>query len=534
MLCLQGRLDQLDAMLDALSSGSPEATARAAEALDGLPSSASCLDVTATASEEPPPRDPQRRDAIASAQRAIAEAQAAVFDPVRLDMRGKSEHAVALARATEWTPVIIDALHVLAELAYVEQRYEDSLKAYRESIRLAIRTGSDAPAVTGMSNSAWSLVDTGRHGEAAMVLATARALWERVGQPPALLHQILGAESHLALDEGRPRDALLATRAQIVAVEQALGTPTTSVAINQYNLAIALLAAGENEEAAVAVARAVTLAIEALGEEHPKVAAYRLMAAKVAVNRGELEAARELATPALRSYERWFGGDDPRLALALNLLGMIAQRQGRNDEAIALYQRQLELRRAQDPDSAEIAEIQANLAVVAAQKGDFATAVPAAAQALAELERHRGPDSALLVPALLLTGYLARERPEPDLALSERDLVRALALAEKGLGADHSDTINVDLELAITELAAGKPAKAIARLERRLARIDALEVPLSQPFELRVALARALLATGATARACTLAGDAERGYRAHQLDAEPVAQWRAQHCAGKP
>jgi eukaryotic-like serine/threonine-protein kinase len=534
MLCLQGRLDQLDTMIDALSSGSPAATARAAEALDALPSSASCLDAAATAEEEPPPRDPLRREAIAAAQRAIAEAEAAVFDPIRLDAPGKTEHAVELAQATEWTPVTIHALHVLAELAYGEERYEDTLKAYRESIRLALVTGSDSAAVTEMSSSAWSMSDTDRYGEAALVLATARALWERVGQPAALLHQILGAEAHLALREGRPQDALVATRAQIVAVEEALGTPTSSVATNQYNLAIALLAAGENDQAAVAAARSIALAIDALGEEHPKVADYRLMAAEISIKRGELEAARELATPALRAHERWFGGDDLRVAHAVNLLGVIAQRQGRNDEAIPLFQRQLALRRAQDPESAEIPEIQTNLAVVAAQQGDFATAVPLAAQALAELERHRGTDSSSLVPALVLTGYLARERPERDLALSERDLLRARALAEKSLGADHGDTINVDIELATTDLAAGKPAAAIARLEPSLARIDALEVPLTQPLELRFVLARALSATGATARACTLADEAEQGYRGLQLDAEPVAQWRAQHCAGKP
>ncbi|MBC8067784.1 MAG: tetratricopeptide repeat protein, partial [Deltaproteobacteria bacterium] len=468
------------------------------------------------------------------AQRAIAEAEAAVFDPIRLDVRGKAEHAVALARATEWSPVIIDALRARAEIAFVEERYEDTLSDYRESIPHALVTGNDAAAVTAMCGSAWASIDTGRHGEAALLLATARPLWERLGQPPDLLQQILLAEGHLALRQGRIQESLATLRAQIVAVEQARGTPATSVAINQRNLALMLQATGELDEAALAAARAIALAVDALGEEHPTVADYRLVAAQVALARGEPDLVRKLATQALQSYERWFGTDDIRLASPQNTLGLAAQQQGRNDEATAMFQRSLELRLRYEPGSPSIPEVEANLAIVAAQRGDFEAAAPLAAQALADLERLGGPDSPRLVQALVLTGYIARERSEPELALSERDLTRALAISVTQLGADHTQTINVDIELANTELAAGKPASAVARLERRLARIDGLELPVPQPLELRFVLARALSIPRATARACTLAHDAEQGYRKHQLDAEPVAQWHAQHCTSKP
>ncbi|MFV8756394.1 protein kinase domain-containing protein [Nannocystaceae bacterium ST9] len=529
MLCLDARRDELDATIVALASGSRIVLANAAESIDLLPASSACL-ADELDSEPTPPSDPELRVEIARARRAIVDAETTVLDPSLLDGQVEAERALDLATATEWPPVIAEALIARAAIAFEFDRDEAAIADYENATRLALGAGADGLAMRAMIGSAWPLASLGRTSEATLLLNTARGLWERVGRSRADERLLLGAEAHVAIHEHRAHDALAKTREQIAVSEAEGELPITRIATNQYNLGIALEQAGEFEQAMQAATRAIALAREALGDEHPTVARYRSLAAKIAARRGELDRAIELATAALESIERWFGPEDTRLAVPLDVLANAAQRQGRHADAAAFYGRHLELRIRHTPDSPTIPKLEANLAIVAVGQGDLAGAELMATRALRSLERLYGLDYPDLVQVLVLTGYLARERPEPDFAGSERDLLRALAIAEAKLGPDHTKTINVEIELANTEVAAGKPELAVERLERILTRLDEIELPLAQPGELRFSLARAHMASGDEARACTLAEAAELGLRGLEVDAAPMAEWRSQNC----
>jgi tetratricopeptide (TPR) repeat protein len=530
MLCLESRRDELDAMLGALQGGSPTAAGNAATAIDLLPTSASCLDADAGAAAVPLPSDPARRVEIASAQRAVAEAQAAAIDPTVLDAAGKAERAVTLARDAGWGPVIADALNVSGAVAFEASRNEAAVAAYEQAVHLALSTGYDALAVRALTRLAWPLAELQRLDEAERVLLVGRALLERIGAPSYEERLVLGAEAHVLLRGNHPRDALAKTRAQIALSEQESALPATMAATNAYNLALALEQAGEYEAAMASVTQAIALTREALGDEHPRVALFQQQAAKIAAYRGSYGEAVELATRALELNERWYGPNDPHLTISLDVLAEAARRQGRAEEAMAHYRRHLALLLAHDPKSLHVPKLEANLAIATVEQGDVAGAAPMAARALASLERLYGPEAPVLVQALVLTGYIARERPEPDLAASARDLERALAIGRATLGPTHTETINAEIELANTRLAEGEAARVVEQLEAWLPRLGDLELPLHQPPELRFVLARALAARGQPARACALAEQAEADLRALEVHAEPMAQWRAQHC----
>jgi serine/threonine protein kinase len=529
MLCLEQRSDELRATLAALGTGSRTAVSNAVEALDLLPDSAACLDVDAVASGPPLPSDPVLRVRIAEAQRAVAEVSVTRLDRDSLDADAQAERAVTLARATGWAPIIANALIERAGIASDDDRNRDAVADYEDALHLALGSGSELHALYALTGMAWPLGSLDRTAEAAQALRVARGIWERLGRPRFEEKLLLGAEAHVALHDLRPRDAVAKTREQIALTDP--DVPATILAGDQFNLALALEQADLLEEAMEATMRAIALSSEALGEDHPMTARYRGLASKIALGRGDLAAAEALARRAVDTMEQWFGPDHSSLTQPLDVLAEVLRRQGRHDESLVLRHRNLELRRRLDPDSSDVTKMETNLAIAMIDHGRLVQAAPMAARSLARLERHHRHDHPDLVQALVLTGYIARERPDPDLAASRRDLDRALAIADARLGPDHAETVNTELELAKTLVAAGAAADAVERLERRL-EAPPEDLPRDKLAEVRYMLARALAATGRTKQACTLAGQVE-AMQVVILNVEPVSEWRARHCDAK-
>ncbi len=531
MVCLESRKHELQAILGVLESGSTEAIGNAATALDVLPAAAGCLTADALGTQALP-TDPELRRRIDEAQAAVATSVAAALDPTRLDPLAAAERAVDLARATGWRPILVEALSARASALYERDRKQEAIATLDEAAHLALALGSDHAAVQIHADRAWPLSDLDRFGEAQQSIATARALWERTGRDPAAGQRMLGAVAHVALAREDPQEALSATTEQIVLARRAYGTAATAVALHESNLALALAAANRPDDAAAAIDRAISLARGALGDEHPRVARYQATAARLAVDAGDVPRAVDLATRALKLQERWYGLDDPRHIILLQTLSFAARRRGDYETAQALQTRALQIARSHDPSSPMIAEIQSNLAGIAVERGDFETAAPQAAQTLATLEKVRGVDSPKLITALLLVGYIARERPNPDLDASLRDLMRAHALAVEHLGADGYDAVNLDVEIAKTLVARGEATQAVPRLQARLEQLPGLDLSPEVSVEVQRGLAEAYLALGQTARACEFAEQAVADLRG--IDAAPLgealAQWRREHC----
>jgi tetratricopeptide (TPR) repeat protein len=529
MFCLARRRAELAAVVATTLGGDTGVIAAAGPFLDGLPRAGACLDA-AVADGASPPADPDTRRKIDAALPAIAEAQAAALDRGQLDPLGKTERAVELARASGWPPTIAAALALRGQVLYELDKREDALAALEEAARIALAAKSDHDAAYAYVDGAKILADLGRAAEAQRMIDIARSLWERDGKQPDVGWRVHHGVAHLAQVAGKPNEMLAAVREQVALSRAAFGDDAVRVGQEQLNLSIALLAAGELDEAATAADAAIAAYTAVLGD-HPTVAKARAQAALVSLRAGKPGPAVDHATRAVATVERWFG-DDPRLVPPLTLLGDALRQRGEVDRGRELQLRALAILRAKDPTSPRVGQLEQNLAINALARGDLAEARTRAEAALAAYEAWLGPDNLGLVDVLPVVAAVLREGPTPNLDASLRHLDRALALATRELPDGHRMRLNLTIERSYTLTMLGRGAAAVAQLTPWYRRIDSLEVGVQLPNELRFALAKAHASTGATGKACALAREAEDGYRSADVApmVDAVRAWRAAHC----
>jgi serine/threonine protein kinase len=90
---------------------------------------------------------------------------------------------------------------------------------------------------------------------------------------------------------------------------------------------------------------------------------------------GDLKESEQLRRDVLAGMKQQFGGRHPRVAEALNDLGVVLLEQQRVDEAAALFRQALELLESlPDHDPADLIVLRTNLADIARNRGDWATA----------------------------------------------------------------------------------------------------------------------------------------------------------------
>jgi tetratricopeptide (TPR) repeat protein len=530
MFCLAQRRAELAAVVSTTLAGDAGVIAAAGPFLDGLPRAAACLDPE-IADGAPAPKDPDTRRKIDAAQPAIAEAQAAAIDRGKLDPLGKTTRAVELARASGWAPTIAAALALRGQVLYELDQREEALAVLEEAARTALAARSDHDAAYAYVDGAKVLADLGRLPEAQRMLVVARSLWERNGKPADVGWRVHQGVAHLAQVAGKPREMLAAVRAQVALSREAFGDDAVMAGADRHNLSIALLAAGELDEAVTTAEAAVAAYIRALGD-HPTVASARGQAVMASLRAGKLDAAFDHGTRATATIERWFGPDDPRLVPTLTMVGDIHRQRGELDRARELQLRALAILRAKDPKSPRVGQLEQNLAIVALNRGDLADARQRAYAALAAYEARLGPDNLGLLDVLPVVAAVLREGPTPDLDASLRHLDRAVAIATRELPDGHRGRLNLLIERSYTLTMLDRGAEAVAELMPWYMRLGSLQLGAQTPNELRFALAKAQLASGAVGKACAFSREAEDGYRAidSTVMLAEVARWRDTHC----
>lgn len=272
----------------------------------------------------------------------------------------------------------------------------------------------------------------------------------------------------LALREAREREAPL------------------ELASSANNLGLLLRRAGRPREGEAQLRRALSLKEAALGPDNPLVNLARLKVAQALADEFDYAAAAAILVPVVATERRIFGPDNPRVASALNELGLALDAQGRGLQAIATLRQALAVDEAAGAHrSLERAAHLASLGSVLENAGD-----PGAEAVLREslaLRQALLPAGNLSVASaeyrlgrwLLRAGRPAEARPRLAAAQTARD---------SQLPAGHADRRDVDLALAELALAEGRAVAAAPLLDGPLP--DGLD-PLRQAEWLRV---QALLA----------------------------------------
>ena len=524
MACLANARTGLDATLSGLELGGPEVAAGAATALGQLPELSLCADVTRLGRHQARPSDPEARAAVDAAEALVAAAEASMDAPQDRERVARAERALAAARATGWAPVLARALDAHANLIELAGEGEPAREAYREAAQLALASGHDDVAAIALADLAWNLTIAARYDEAVVALEVARGLVAR-GVGMAARRRVLSTAMSLATERARPAEAIAAARELAAMAAAVPGVSPVQLADDQNNLSIALGGAGDYGAAVTAAARAVALSEPALGPDHPEVGRYLVQLGLAQLATGDLDAAEGALGRGLGLLETWYGSSDPRLDSALANLGELRRLQGRSAEARSVWERRLAIARTALP--ALVTPIQSDLAILMIDLGDLDGAAAAMREVLPALEAQYGPDAmSALTDPLITAGHIARAQGRFDEAHAH--IARSLALLERNVGAAHPAAMNARVELARTELVAGRPAAARATLE---ATLDAIagrtDLPPTLVVESGLVFAEIELAQGRRAQARRRAAAA---FAASTPATAPMVEaWRRAH-----
>jgi tetratricopeptide (TPR) repeat protein len=284
------------------------------------------------------------------------------------------------------------------------------------------------------------------------------------------------AEAHARTDEDRFTAALAAAHLEYArggyedactAFERALelpGVSATQRAALHYDLGFTRHLQGKSTEAAAQLERAGELFERELGATHPEVGDVLLARSEVAVVRGDLVLARELAERGLAILEDAYGSEHTSVANALTHLADTMPGPEHDQHALALLERALAIvERTRGVDNPATGAVLTDLANRRAAMGDHA-------RALVETERATRMSEAVLGEHPFLAASLHNYARELE-SVGRRDeaiaaWTRSIAMRERLLGPDDPGLMPPLSGLGRAELAAGRRREAVTALER--------------------------------------------------------------------
>lgn len=319
---------------------------------------------------------------------------------------------------------LADSLNKQADLFRLQDRLEESEKAYREALRLEQDSGTSpqarAAVATSLHGLGYVLANAGRYAEAEKNLRAALDLQQKLYPSPS---------------------------AEIARTYKDLGF--TAERGGDLNAALSLLT------------QAVSMQRQLHGSElHPDLDQAIDELAGVNQQRGEYDAAERLFRESLAMKHRLYGSKHPEVALALENLASALQDKGDLAGAEPLYQQALVMSRELLGEShPDVAALLHNLASLQYDRGSVELALANERQALAIRRRALPADHPETAIALNVLGTwltFAGEYPE-----AERDLAEALAMRKRMFAADNPAVGSSLAALANLEVAEGRYEQAL-------------------------------------------------------------------------
>ena len=199
----------------------------------------------------------------------------------------------------------------------------------------------------------------------------------------------LGSMSH---ELGRDAEAAKLFARALKEIEGRRGRMNSDYAMQLNNLAALDLWAGRHRQAEPRIREAIAI-YDAIGEpDTVRVAVARNALAEVLLNRGEFAGAEKLLFAARATLERTLGPHE-RTAVVINNLAVMRRRQGRKEEAVALFaEAAAMLAKVSGPRHPHTARALNNLAAAYADAGRFPQAGETYLQAIEITEATLGAD----------------------------------------------------------------------------------------------------------------------------------------------
>ena len=415
---------------------------------------------------------------------------------------------VVRARATGYEPLLASALVEQARFDLDAGSPDSAVDSLYEATQLGARARDDDLVAQATEQLEWALLETRvRMPEAQTVLHFAAAATARAGFSAARLSHLLRSEAVMAFRQGNQLASFMLCVYVLGLQAVSDGPHSFAVADALYSIAEVAMRSGHLREGAWVQRRAISLAEDLLGPDHPTIAELIGLYTTMLLDLADFDEALPLVERMLKIYERAFGPEDPRLGDPLYNLAIILEAQRRLPEARAAIERAIHIEEgapsseqqdlgARYDELGTIAHHQGRLeeAHRAAQKavaiglklygsehpwvgnsyelhadhllslGRVGEARAAAEQALAICRKTQGEQNFECAAKLNLLGkvLLAERRPREAIEAYER----ALALNVKAFGPDHVNLRPSLIGLSDALLATGDPRRALAMAER--------------------------------------------------------------------
>ncbi|NVB42273.1 serine/threonine protein kinase [Pseudenhygromyxa sp. WMMC2535] len=349
--CLDERRELFVGLIDAWSEVDAQTVTLAAPAVMSLPAVSGCEGPSWAMQRVNPPG--QVRVEVEAARRELGRARALGLAGKYGDGLAVAQVAVEQARALGWRPLQAEAWLLVGELQDELGAYEDAREALRAAYVAALAGGHDLVALEACAGLTLVVGDKLEAPELGL-------RWVEVGE--ALAERLaLGGTIHAAeLLYGR---GLLEDRL------------------------------GDDEQALIAMRRALAIERAELGDAHPRVARAFNGVGGVLMDLEDFEGALETQRRSLAIVEESLGPGHPEVARSLHNTALVLSRLGKHREALALQRRALEIREAAlGPEHPDVAATYGAMGATMAALGDLSAAREYRARALEIRERSLGVD----------------------------------------------------------------------------------------------------------------------------------------------
>ena len=352
----------------------------------------------------------------------------------------------------------------LATVLLLQGSYGEAEKLYKQALDTTTKAvGPSNPTVALLINNLGDVYkNQARHDEAEAQYKRALEMAEKTSGPNSLqVALVLNNLTKVYEDQSRFAEVEAAGKRALAIREQALGPNHPDVAASLNNLAHVYERLGRYAEADALFRRAIEIWEKALGPKHPHLATALLNLGSVYASEERLDEAEALYKRALGIREEVFGPNHSEVATLLNNLAALYESQGRYDDVEVFSKRALAIvTKSLGPDNPDTAKVIRKIGVAYDGKGRYPEAEQQFKRALDIFTKAFGQNHRFLATVLINQGRLFVHQGRYSEA--EKAYERALAINTATRGKNHPEVARVLNDLAVSSVAGGAPANAIA------------------------------------------------------------------------
>ncbi len=494
--CLDECRYRLEATLGLLDEPDAPLVDRAVRMVSELPRTSACADPEYGTTHIPPPDDPAARAEVERQQQQVALARSLADAGRYPEAFDVAERAVDGARSLNYGPLLAVALASLALAQERRGRFADAEVTLHEAMLHAYRAGDDEAMLDVVARLAHIVgVELDRHDEGLRWADLSIATAERLGTDAALRFSGFKVRGDVESAAGRLPQALETLQRALALARQAWGENHPKVAMTTMSIAIVYVRLGRSVDAERFFREAIRLYESSLGPGHPSVIDARSNLGNVVIEQGKLDEGLAIHREALAQRERLLGPQHERLTSNLIAIGSALRRKRQFDAALEVLARAQRIAtRSLGPRHQTVVSLLGIRANIHHDRGDHEQAAMLYERAHQVLKETGGPHHPSTVRFLhnLANEYSDTGRHEDAIATHRK----VMAIEGASGRPPHPERISTLSSLAFLLLGQSRADEALGVARRAVALGEQLDAQAKLRGEAVMVLARCLWATG--------------------------------------